>query len=252
MSTRIAQVTSDAYWKQPFNTVCYHKRLQEYMVLDTEEVRGDGGRPVSKGKHTLIDVTVARAKDFGVNDDQLTCRSHLGGVIQPGDLVWGFDVQTSNFNDEHANKLDRSQLPDVILVKKSYSEKRKTRKKRRQWKLRELPKIEDEGMTKKDHEQNLNDFEGFMQDLEEDPELRSTINIYRDPAYAQGPESEIDDDELRVQLDEMLDEFDAMDIEDEDAAEAGGAAGGVEGDDDERRIKNDRAPKRTRVVPMEE
>eukprot|EP00041_Stephanoeca_diplocostata_P027752 m.770203 g.770203 ORF g.770203 m.770203 type:complete len:120 (+) comp23240_c0_seq2:1761-2120(+) len=32
-------------------------------------------------------------------------------------------------------------------------------------------------------------------------------------------ESEIDDDELRVQLDEMLDEFDAMDIEDEDAAE---------------------------------
>eukprot|EP00041_Stephanoeca_diplocostata_P027748 m.770385 g.770385 ORF g.770385 m.770385 type:complete len:81 (+) comp23240_c0_seq15:2171-2413(+) len=65
-------------------------------------------------------------------------------------------------------------------------------------------------------------------------------------------ESEIDDDELRVQLDEMLDEFDAMDIEDEDAAEAGGAAGGVEGDDDERRIKNDRAPKRTRVVPMEE
>eukprot|EP00041_Stephanoeca_diplocostata_P027754 m.770568 g.770568 ORF g.770568 m.770568 type:complete len:69 (+) comp23240_c0_seq29:1772-1978(+) len=42
-------------------------------------------------------------------------------------------------------------------------------------------------MTKKDHEQNLNDFEGFMQDLEEDPELRSTINIYRDPAYAQGP-----------------------------------------------------------------
>ena len=36
------------------------------------------------------------------------------------------------------------------------------------------------------YRQNLNDFEGFMQDLEEDPELRSTINIYRDPAYTQG------------------------------------------------------------------
>lgn len=107
-------MSSDAYWKLPFNTVCYHKRLQEYMVLDTEVVRADNGRPVSKGKHTLIDVTVARAKDFGVNDEQLTCRSHLGGVIQTGDLVWGFDVQTSNFNDEHANKLDRTKLPDVV------------------------------------------------------------------------------------------------------------------------------------------
>ena len=59
---------------------------------------------------------MARIRDLGTNDTQFMTRTHLGNIIQVGDNVWGFDVQTGNINDEHANRLNLSNLPDVVRM----------------------------------------------------------------------------------------------------------------------------------------
>jgi nonsense-mediated mRNA decay protein 3 len=135
------------------------------------------------------------------------------------------------------------QFPEAIIVRKSYSEKRKKKKRNRAWKLKELNKIEDESSTKRDVEMAEADYERFLQDLEEDKELRSTINIFRDSAVA--PESEAgDEDDLRVHLEEMLDEFDALEImPDPDAG-----AGEIHRSEDEVTEIDERSTKRTRGV----
>ena len=68
-------------------------------------------------QNALAEVTVARVRDLGTNDTQFMTRTHLGNILQVGDNVWGFDVQTGNVNDEHANRLNLSNLPDVVRVR---------------------------------------------------------------------------------------------------------------------------------------
>ena len=72
-----------------------------------------------------------------------------------------YDITCSNWNDEYANSLDRSALPDIVrivygapdgqvLVKKSYKDKRKKHGKRN-WKLQQLPK-EEENVSRREEE----------------------------------------------------------------------------------------------------
>ena len=69
-------------------------------------------------------------------DKQYFCRTHLGHLLNPGDLVLGFDLVNCNLNDEHVNKMKSDRVPDVVLIKKSYDRTRRQR--RRNWKLKEL------------------------------------------------------------------------------------------------------------------
>jgi nonsense-mediated mRNA decay protein 3 len=114
---KVAEISADAYWMKPFFAICSMAQLTEYMVLGVEPVeeherrRGDADAdgPVG-GKYQLAEITLARVKDFGANDVQCVVRSHLGHVLQYGDLAWGFDLAGAVVNDEHANKLDASQV----------------------------------------------------------------------------------------------------------------------------------------------
>lgn len=134
--------------------------------------------------------------------------------------VGSYDISCANWNDEHANKLDRASLPEI--VKKSYRDKRKKHMKRA-WKLQELTK-DDEMVSKRDEEAHQRDLEAFMQDLEEDKELRSTVNLYKDSTFVPRPDPETEDEELAVGVDEMLDEFAALDMaEGADAEDQDGA-----------------------------
>ncbi len=47
------------------------------------------GSPVVVGKHMLAHATIARVRDFGMNDTQFIVRTHLGHILQPGDNAWG-------------------------------------------------------------------------------------------------------------------------------------------------------------------
>jgi nonsense-mediated mRNA decay protein 3 len=179
--------------------------LVEFLVLDIEP-----SGPV-RGKHVLADaqVVLANSKSKGTAEDEAMgddgiyhTRTHLGAILQPGDTVLGYHLTNSNFNNEDFEALDQGRLPDVILVKKTYPNRRK-KSKPRNWKLRSIAKeAEDVGentvgrgaLGRKggvDQRNVERDYELFLRDLEEDKEMRAAINLYR---HEQEKEADGDED----------------------------------------------------------
>lgn len=190
--------------------------MVEYYVLDVEHLG-----PV-KGKNVLADVHVARISDFGRNDTAFIARSHLGALLNPGDTVMGYDLTRSNFNDDNFSLLNQNGLADVVLVRKSYPNRRK-KSKPRHWKIQQLGKEEEEMLPRKQDQARIeNDLEMFMRDLEEDPEMRQTINIFKNEFVQQNKDismetgdSEIEEEEEEdfpeVSLEELMDEMQLQD-----------------------------------------
>ena len=122
-------------------------------------------------------------------------------------------------NDANFASLDMANFPDVMLVRKSYSQRRKQRR-GRNFKLKYLAK--EEAIRKDEVDKEAADLEAFLNDMEEDAELRAGINIYRNPdytpaqpqegdGYAFGDDVGADDDDgdedkLNITLDIPLDE----------------------------------------------
>eukprot|EP01147_Barroeca_monosierra_P009520 gene9520-1754_t len=207
-----AWVGTTLFWQHPFNAIVSHGALVEFIVMDIEPVNDDYGNAVVNGKYQLVDVTVVRSSDLEHGGQEFITRTHLGRILNYGDTVMGFDFTTSNINDEYFNKLDTSNLPDVLLIRKSHSERRK-RRRGRNFKLRFLPK--EEGLLRKDEvDKEALDLESYLNDMEEDPELRMGINIYPNPDYHPETASELGEGEepLDIPLDEMIQEMDGMDV----------------------------------------
>jgi nonsense-mediated mRNA decay protein 3 len=184
-------------------------------------------------------------------------RTHLGAILQPGDTALGYHLSNANFNSDDFSSLPSSRIPDIILVKKTYPNRRK-KNKTRNWKLRSIAKeAGEEGETGagrgvvgrmggRDQKKVEEDYELFLRDLEEDPELRGTVNLYaakdtkmRDATdgvrkkggqygmdvdekdtstatVADGDEQDAEEetDFPAVKLEELLEEFDEMTLED--------------------------------------
>lgn len=213
---KTADISSNVYWRVPFTSLASMKNMIEYYVLDVEPLG-----PV-RGKNVLADVHVARMSDFGRNDTAFIARSHLGGLLNPGDTVMGYDLSRSNFNDDNFNALNQNELTDVILVRKAYPNRRK-KTKQRSWKLKQLGKEEEEMLPRKQDQARIeNDLELFMRDLEEDPEMRSTINIFKNQVVQENKDISMEGDDEEdfeeedfpeVSLEEMLDEMNLQDGE---------------------------------------
>lgn len=178
---RMAFVDATQYWRAPYKTLLSSRQLVEYVVLDVEPEQS----PVGSGKFALAQVQIARVSDFGKNDLIFTVKTHLAHLLNPGDHALGYDLYGANVNDFELDKYKSLVLPDVVLVKKSYEEKRqKKRGKPRPWKLRNLPmEVENGAKGRGDEDKRANDYEKFMDDLEEDPDLRANIAVYKNVEY---------------------------------------------------------------------
>jgi nonsense-mediated mRNA decay protein 3 len=221
-----ADISTTQYYRNPFNPMGSAKSMIEYYVLDVEPLG-----PVN-GKRVLCDVHVARMSDFGRNDEQFIARSHLGAILNPGDTVMGYDLARANFNNEDFDNLNTANLPDVVLVRKGYPARRK-KTRQRNWKIQQLGKEVDEMLPRKQEQAKIeNDMELFMRDIEEDPEFRSTINIFKQqnaPTTAPVDTEDMTDNDAseeefpEISLEEMLDEMainmDGPDHEQEDEDE---------------------------------
>ena len=204
---RAAHVDAVAYWRAPYKALMSAAALVEFIVLDVEPVPvhggGGGGGNGSVGGGTsiasavtstrwlLADVTVAKASDFGRNDAQLVTRTHLGALLKPGDTVLGYDVAGAVLVDPELDTYRSLQLPDVILVRKSYAARRRQRRQKskaaaRPWTLRRLAmeSADDDGGALAHGGRHAADVraaeeEAFLEEIEEDPELRARIALYR-------------------------------------------------------------------------
>jgi nonsense-mediated mRNA decay protein 3 len=199
----------NTYWRLGLTALLNSRRLTEYIVLDLEPVERDPALEQQgnlEHRFRLADATIARSADLGVNDQQFVVRTHLGHLFKPGDLVLGYDLVSANlseavFSESETKETQKSTLPDVVLVKRGYM--KKDRSKHRLWTLRELPKQlnnSEEHSTRSNRDRDKldakleRDREEFMQELEQDPELRATVNLYRDPSKF------IEDDLQRLQI----------------------------------------------------
>ncbi|KAJ3641156.1 hypothetical protein Zmor_027673 [Zophobas morio] len=209
---QIAEINSTVYWRNPFNPICNPKQLVEYVVMDIEPImdkdrRTFPGQGAISNKHVLADIWVVRASELGVNDNTIHTRTHLGHILKPGDYVLGYNLEDSNINDANFDKLERNNIPDVVLVKKYYD--KSERKKRRMWKLKHLTEEANGLIT------DTRDYNEFLDDLEEDPDLRQNINIFKDNSKQIPVDSTDETDETipRITLAEMLDDLVIDDVE---------------------------------------
>ncbi|KAH7160850.1 NMD3 family-domain-containing protein [Dactylonectria macrodidyma] len=212
-----ADISAPIYWRAPFLSLTDTKELVEFIIMDIEPTN------TQKGRWLLSEATVARATDLGVNDKTYFTRTHLGRYLQPGDSVMGYLLAGSNFNNSEYEAIEASNtysstIPDVVLVKKHYPHRRKNRN--RNWKLKRMGKDEGELLPKKADQDRLEqEYEQFLRDVEEDDDLRATLALYkskkkRDLEEMSIAETEGSDDAPKVNMDELLDDFDELTMED--------------------------------------
>lgn len=145
----------------------------------------------------------------------------------------GYHLTGTNFNNPNFEALEESNqysssIPDVMLVKKFYARKKKS--KARNWRLRRMNKEEGEMLPRKqDQERMERDFEMFLRDVEEDTELRSTLAVYKaqqekrekdrmewleTASVAETEETEDEEEVPKIDMEELLDDFNELDVED--------------------------------------
>lgn len=223
-----ADVPTGTYWRSPFKTLADVTELKEFIIMDIEPV----GK--SNGRLQLAEATVARSSDLGSNDTTYFTRTHLGSILHVGDSVLGYHLTDTNFNDPNFDAIESSHqysstIPDVILVKKSYARKKKP--KNRNWRLKRMAReYEDEAAAastaapSRRQEQEKDrleaDFEMFLRDVEEDQELRQTLDVYKTrnrpkPVDEMDEESDSGDEAPKINMDELLDDFDELKMGDE-------------------------------------
>ncbi|XP_063243465.1 60S ribosomal export protein NMD3 [Bacillus rossius redtenbacheri] len=204
-SAQIAEVSGTVFWRNPFSSICNPKQLTEYVVMDLEPIKDKDrklfpGQGAISSKHVLADVWVVKASELGITENTVHSRTHLGHILKPGDSVLGYALGDSNVNDPSFERLDAARVPDVLLVKKHYGD-RPARRRKRAWKLKHL--ADDRGSLNSAN----NDYQEFLDDLEEDPALRQNVNIFRDRDVPVDADELDDPTDPRITLEEMLDDL---------------------------------------------
>ncbi|KAL3998139.1 60S ribosomal export protein NMD3 [Acanthocheilonema viteae] len=175
---QIANVNATQYWRDPFQTLCQSKQLSEFYVVDVEYIdfiQLTAGCSHLSTKHRLADIWVVPSNQIGQDNQEVCTRSHLGHLLKPGDLVLGYDLRNSNVNSSLLDDMETDKIPDIILVRKIYD--RSVRRERRNWKVKRLIQNDSDVY---DSSSLDNEFENFLEDLEEDEQMRQKINIYWD------------------------------------------------------------------------
>ncbi|KAG8390462.1 hypothetical protein BUALT_Bualt01G0085800 [Buddleja alternifolia] len=218
LNLRQSYLDGDQYFRTSFKSLLTSRQLVEYIVLDIEPI---SEVVIGGSKYVSADAQVARVSDFGKNDTIFNIRTHLGHLLNPGDYALGYDLHGANANDIELDKYRGLIIPEVILVKKSYEEKRqKKRGKPRAWKLKSLNmEVDNNAVKGRDNEEKMNsEYEQFMRDLEENPDLRFNLSLYRNKEYQPSEMASVTDGEdvPNVPLDELLADLDLSDVEVED------------------------------------
>eukprot|EP00602_Paraphysomonas_sp_CaronLab_P003746 CAMPEP_0185034032 /NCGR_PEP_ID=MMETSP1103-20130426/23525_1 /TAXON_ID=36769 /ORGANISM="Paraphysomonas bandaiensis, Strain Caron Lab Isolate" /LENGTH=481 /DNA_ID=CAMNT_0027570519 /DNA_START=220 /DNA_END=1666 /DNA_ORIENTATION=+ len=207
------EINTEKYFRDEFGAVMTAKQLTTYVVLSVEPVLVDS-RPSSKKrgldrKMRVAECVVARERDFGVNDTQFTCLTHLGNILREGDFVQGYDLTTAPWaNDELDGPKMKGDIPDLMLVRKYYAAK-----KNRMWDLKKMDADEYENqLSSRENQAEEADYELFMQELDADKEMRANVNLYKTKAAQRNAQKEREErmsdgesDDEDVRLDELLD-----------------------------------------------
>lgn len=218
-----SDLTTKQFWHTPFQPLAEVQSLGEFVVLDIDPLGPERGNLV------LAEATVSPASDM---DRTYYVRTHLGGVLHPGDTVLGYHLSGANYNNAQFDALEgskshASRIPDVVLVKKFYPRQRRARG--RNWRLRRMAGVEeseDAAAKRNDKDKVERDYEMFLRDVEEDKEFRAGFALYKARREAErmevdreseggvGDDEQEDEEDLKIPMDELLEEFEEMNMDD--------------------------------------
>ena len=222
-TARHSELRSNAYWDTPFLPLCEAKDLVEFYVIDIQPEQ-------QTGKFMVATAEVAKSTDLSVT---FLVRTHLGFILNAGDHAKGYILANANFNNDNFdamlhNNRQAGNIPDVVLVRKSYPNARK-KLQQRNWKIKKMVKAEGEEPSGRNKTGNSDaaDYELFLRDVEEDPELRAMINLYKsdnqsaDAGGAMMQVSDEDDEEPeedfpQINVDDLLEDMEEMKIDDQE------------------------------------
>lgn len=157
-TARTLVVDSQKYWNNEFQPIVTIDSLRRFNVITIEPI----GPKV--GRFQLADVEITDEETFS---DRLIVRTHLGAKLVEGESCLAYDLRVNVLPDDVEQVIKRDQL-SVVIVGRARSTVKKHKK--RVWHLKELaPKDSDE----------MNEFEDFLDEIEDDEELRQDIPIYR-------------------------------------------------------------------------
>lgn len=216
---RAGEFTGNFYWNKPFLSLMNSREMTEFYVLQCTPTG------VTNGRYQLGVVTVCLSSEVGEGREWIVT-SHLGGLLQPGDLAMGYLLEGKNFNNDEwdSGRYAAGQLQDVVLVRKHFPAQ-KARRHRRVWKLKRLDIADPVAASRnaKYAEAMEEERREFEDDLERDAEFRREVPIYKmlESELAQrgakeGDDDEEDEDVPQIDLEELLDE---LKIEDEALAD---------------------------------
>lgn len=193
---KTGEIEPGYYWHNEFSSFMNTKNLAEFIILDVEP-------NFSKTFKNFVygEVQACRPEEMGDDNAIRYGITHMGNVLKSGDKVMAYDLNASNFNDFNMERLQtnsKAKIPTVctfffddfsfivlnfvftqkiqlIVVKKIF------KKKKRNWKLRQMTKeqVVFKKKNNKDLQDKDQDYEQFLQELEEDKEMRSKINLYK-------------------------------------------------------------------------
>ncbi|KAG2322086.1 hypothetical protein Bca52824_015299 [Brassica carinata] len=193
---RCAFLDARQYWRSGFRSALTSRQLVKYYVIDVE-------RPVGEA-------TVGGKRH----------------ILKPGDQVLGYDIYGANVNDDEMEKYrlrGKNELPEAILIKKCYDEQRERKKgKPRAFTTKKLPMEMDESRgSRVDPEKMENEYEEFLRDLEENPELRFNISLYKNKDYQESETASMTDGEgaPTVPIEELLAELELSEEEEEEGGD---------------------------------
>lgn len=188
-------------YQNDLKSIPFKSNETEFFVSDIR--RED--RPKMSLDSTFTDIEkkfaradVTRSSDFKTFE----CTTHMGHILNHGDTAIGYDLTTLNCEDLEELQ-NQKYLPDVILVRKTYPERKK-----RFWKLKRIEMEEEAEDKHRKPEEEEKQFQEFMDELEQDKTMRARVNIVGDDKVIK----ELSEEELKknknhkemVQLEELM------------------------------------------------
>ena len=195
------ELSAQVFWRAPFAPLFAGSSgaLVEYYVLDIElqtHARND-----EQGRHVWADAIVAKVSDYDSSTPPVHARTHLGRVLKPGDIALGYCLSTANLNNDDLSEYSQKhEIPDVVLVRKSYAHLR-PHGKNRTWTLKGLPMELDENAL----EHRTKDQERFMEEIEEDVEVRAQVPLFRNKSVVAAAAVA---SEIEIPLEQLMDDLD--------------------------------------------
>jgi nonsense-mediated mRNA decay protein 3 len=160
VTAKMIDVDGPTYWDRPFTPILSLDSLRRFVVISIDPIGPKCGR------FQIADVELTDEETYS---DRILVRTHLGAHLHESEPCLGYDVRVNVLPDDIQDLFKKQDLPEVIIVGRTQPLAHK-RQRKRPWHVKQLA-------PRPEHEQE--EFEEFLDDLENDAELRKEVEIFK-------------------------------------------------------------------------